>query len=140
MNKSQVIKTKGTKLGKKLEKSLKEAKEGKTNLLYDGKWHDGDMEFDDLEEMMENWRKKEKEKLKKMSPEKRKAFKQFNHAVSVSGGDARHSADHLAVSHAHAGQQCAGGIYLHIFDCLLLCDVRHAGDIKTWAACYLTVP
>ena len=76
MHKSQVIKTKGTKLEKKLEKSLKEAKEGKTNLLYDGKWHDGDMEFDDLEEMMENWRKKEKEKFKKMSPEERKTFKE----------------------------------------------------------------
>lgn len=65
-----------SKLGKQLIKGLKEVKEGKTSLLYDGKWHSDGLEFDTFDEYSDYNRKKEKERLKKMSPEKRKALKE----------------------------------------------------------------
>ena len=65
-----------SKLGKQLIKGLKEVKEGRTELLYDGKWHCDGLEFDTFDEYCDYNRKKEKEKLKKMSPEKRKALKE----------------------------------------------------------------
>ena len=65
-----------SKLGKQLIKGLKEVKEGRTELLYDGKWHCDGLEFDTFDEYSDYNRKKEKERLKKMSPEKRKALKE----------------------------------------------------------------
>lgn len=65
-----------SKLGKQLIKGLKEVKEGRTELLYDGKGHCDGLVFDTFDEYSDYNRKKEKEKLKKMSPEKRKALKE----------------------------------------------------------------
>ena len=42
-----------SKLGKQLIKSLKEVKEGRTELLYDGKWHCDGLEFDTFEEYLD---------------------------------------------------------------------------------------
>lgn len=68
-------KAKNTKLGKSLIKGLKEAKESKTNLLYDGKWHKDGKEFNTFDEYIEYCHKQEKEKMKKLTPEQRKKIK-----------------------------------------------------------------
>ena len=68
-------KSKSTKLGKTLIKGLKEVKEGKTNLLYDGKWHKDGKEFDTFDEYMDYNKKQEKEKMKKLTPEQKKKIK-----------------------------------------------------------------
>ena len=65
-----------SKLGKQLIKGLKEVKEGRTELLYDGKWHCDGLEFNTFDEYSDYNRKKKTEKLKKMNPEKRKALKE----------------------------------------------------------------
>lgn len=76
MHKSQAVKTNGTKLGKVLIKSIKEAKEGKSTVVYDGKWHVGEKEFDNPKDYIAYIRKQEKEKLNRMSPKKRKELKE----------------------------------------------------------------
>ena len=76
MHISQAVKMKGTKLGKALVKSIKEAKEGKATVVYDGKWHVGEKEFDNPKDYIAYIRKQEKEKLNRMSPKKRKELKE----------------------------------------------------------------
>ena len=63
-----------SKLIKKIR--LKDMKGGKTELLYDGKWHKDDKTFDDLDNYLKYCKKLKEEKLKKMTPQKREALKE----------------------------------------------------------------